>query len=85
MPRHEGAASESNSNTILPPVGLIDDEVPPPDLVEGRLFDVGNLVRGEKHVPVALFLRHSGLETVPDDGGALVLTTVKPPPTVRLR
>ena len=55
------------------PVSLVDDEVPPPDLVERRLLDVGDLVRGQQHVPVALVLRRSRLEIVPDDSGTLVL------------
>lgn len=56
-----------------PPVSLVDDEVPPSDLVESGLLDVGDLVRRQQHVPVTLILRRSGLQLVPDDRDALVL------------
>lgn len=59
--------------TCVIPVGFVDDKVPPSDLVESRLLDVGHLVRGNQHVPLALLLRRSGLKIVLDDRGTLIL------------
>lgn len=84
MPRHEIAVSDHPGATCdhpgatcptggHTPMRLVDNEVPPSNLVEGRLLDVGNLVGGQKHVPVAFLLWHSRLQTVPDDGGTLLL------------
>lgn len=48
---------QRTSAATCSPVGLVDDEVPPSDLVQGSLLDVGDLVRGQEHVPFALYLR----------------------------
>ena len=60
---------------LYTPVSFVNDEVPPSDLVESGLLDVGDLVRRQEHVPVTLVLRCSRLQLVPNDRDALVLRT----------